>query len=409
MGSGELTATMVEVHKELLAGLTGPPRPVFLDTPAGFQLNVDHLSERAAEYFRKHVQQDISIASFRSKETCTEFEAERAFYEIRRANFTLIGPGSPTYAVSQWQHTAIPDILIKQIELGGCLVAASAAALTLGRFTLPVYEIYKVGSDLHWVEGIDILDHFGFNLVVIPHWNNAEGGTHDTQCCFMGKSRFLELESLFAEDVCVLGIYEHTACLLDLEKEEAVIRGIGTARLRCHGTETLFEKGTRFPLDVLRGKQLEGKWQPKTGKTGSGVDRVSEPKYDDSFWNRVRALEASFREGLERHDAKEITGALLQLDQTVWQAKEDLEHDEFISQGREVLRDLIVVLGMRLGSLPKNRADCLDPLVERLLELREKFRQENQWKEADAVRDVLERAEIIVEDTPEGTRWQLKS
>ncbi|MGD8878300.1 MAG: hypothetical protein PVH75_11130, partial [Syntrophobacterales bacterium] len=184
MGSGELTATMVEVHKELLAGLARPPHAIFLDTPAGFQLNVDQLSERATEYFRQHVQQEMSIVSFKSKESCTQLEAEQAFHALREANFFLIGPGSPSYAVRQWQETPIPEILTKQVENGGCLVAASAAALTVGRFTLPVYEIYKVGEELHWVEGMNILEHFGFNLVVVPHWNNAEGGTHDTRFCF---------------------------------------------------------------------------------------------------------------------------------------------------------------------------------------------------------------------------------
>ena len=85
MGSGELTATMVEVHKELLAGLTGPPKAIFLDTPAGFQLNVDQLSERATEYFRQHVQRDMSIVSFKSKKTCTPLEAEQAFRSMREA------------------------------------------------------------------------------------------------------------------------------------------------------------------------------------------------------------------------------------------------------------------------------------------------------------------------------------
>ena len=47
MGSGELTATMVEVHKEMLARLPDPPQAVFLDTPAGFQLNVDEISRKA--------------------------------------------------------------------------------------------------------------------------------------------------------------------------------------------------------------------------------------------------------------------------------------------------------------------------------------------------------------------------
>ncbi|NIW11256.1 MAG: cysteinyl-tRNA synthetase, partial [Gammaproteobacteria bacterium] len=199
MGSGELTSTMVEVHKELLAGLVDSPQAVFLDTPAGFELNVDQISQRALEFFRIHVGHPLSVASYKSNESAAPYEAEQAFQKLREANFVLIGPGSPTYAVRQWQQTPIPKILIKRIEEGGCLVAASAAALTVGRFTLPVYEIYKVGENLHWVEGMNILDHFGFNLVVIPHWNNAEGGTHDTRFCYMGEPRLRQLESLLPE------------------------------------------------------------------------------------------------------------------------------------------------------------------------------------------------------------------
>ena len=125
MGSGELTATMVEVHKELLGRLAQPPKAIFLDTPAGFQLNVDQLSERAAQYFRKHVQQHLLLASFKSKEVRTEFEAEQAYQKLRHANFILIGPGSPTYAIRQWQGTSIPEMIIRQVEGGGCLVIIS--------------------------------------------------------------------------------------------------------------------------------------------------------------------------------------------------------------------------------------------------------------------------------------------
>jgi peptidase E len=336
MGSGELTATMVEVHKELLAGLAGPPQAIFLDTPAGFQLNVDHLSERATEYFRQHVQQDMSIVSFKSKERSTPLEAEQAFHAMREANFFLVGPGSPSYAVRQWQETPIPEILIKRVEDGGCLVAASAAALTVGRFTLPVYEIYKVGEDLHWVEGMNILEHFGFNLVVIPHWNNAEGGTHDTRFCFMGESRFEKLESLLPGDVSIFGLEEHTACLIDLDKNEAVIKGLGTVTLRRRGGEIVFAKGDRFSLDILRGEDLGKDWQPVV-REQTASDVVPEIK-EESFWDRIHAIEMAFRAGLEQDDAKETTNALLELDRTIWKATQDLEHEEFISQAREVLQ-----------------------------------------------------------------------
>jgi peptidase E len=405
MGSGELTATMVEVHKELLARLSRPARAVFLDTPAGFQLNVDQISERAIDYFRSHVRQPMALASFKGKGTSAPYEVEQAYQNLRQADFILIGPGSPTYAVRQWRQAPIPEILTRRIECGGCLVAASAAALTVGRFTLPVYEIYKVGDEPHWAEGMNLLGHFGFNLVVIPHWNNAEGGTHDTRFCYMGESRYRVLEAQLPEDVAVLGLDEHTACLLDLEKDEGVVRGIGRITLRHRGDEVSFEKGESFSLEVLRGGKV-------------GADRkVSEPEQTPSlpvaeskeltFWDRVHALEASFRHGLERHDPKAATSALLDLDRIVWKAQQDLEHPEFISQAREILRELIVSLGVKLGATPRDRADCLAPLVDELLRWRETFRQAGQWREADAIRDSLQRAEIVVEDTKDGSRWRL--
>ncbi|NTV43932.1 MAG: cysteine--tRNA ligase, partial [Syntrophobacteraceae bacterium] len=47
------------------------------------------------------------------------------------------------------------------------------------------------------------------------------------------------------------------------------------------------------------------------------------------------------------------------------------------------------------------------PLVDQLLELRSSFRERRQWKDADAVRDALLQAHIVVEDTRLGTRWRL--
>jgi len=406
MGSGELTATMVEVHKELLAGLVDPPQAVFLDTPAGFELNVDQISQRAVEFFRIHVGQPMSIASYKSNERATPYEAEQAFQKLREANFVLIGPGSPTYAIRQWQQTPILEILIKRVEEGGCLVAASAAALTVGRFTLPVYEIYKVGEDLHWVEGMNILDHFRFNLVVIPHWNNAEGGTHDTRFCYMGEPRLRQLESLLPEDVSIFGLDEHTACLIDLEKEEAVIKGIGSVTLRSRGAEMIFKKGERFSLEVLRGGEAAKEWKPIVPQpTPQELDSDTR---GESFWDRVHTIEEAFRLGLEEHQPKESTNALLELDRTIWKAQQDFESEEFISQARDTLRELIVSLGVKLESSPRSKAECIGPLVEELLELRQKLRRKKQYQEADAIRESLHRADVIVEDIKDGSRWRLK-
>lgn len=407
MGSGELTATMVEVHKELLTKLKPVPRAVFLDTPAGFQLNVDQLSQKAVTYFHDRIQQSMAIVSFKSKEVCSPFEAERAFHALREADFVLIGPGSPTYAVRNWQQTPIPEILIKSVENGGCLVAASAAALTVGRFALPVYEIYKVGQDLHWVEGVDILAHFGFHLAVVPHWNNAEGGTHDTRFCYMGEARFEKLQALLPEDVAIFGLDEHTACLLDLETREAVVKGIGRVTLRRQGAELTFDKGERFPLDLLRGGKGPKEWQAIASPPAS--EEEPSQRQQDSFWDAIHLLEAAFHASLEKHDAKTTVSSLLELDRAIWQARQEGESEEFISQAREVFREMLVLLGMELEAGSKDQTVCLTPLVAELVDLRERFRQGLKWQEADAVRESLQRAKIVVEDTKDGPRWHLSS
>jgi len=403
MGSGELTATMVEVHKEILARFGSAPRVFFLDTPAGFQLNADQLSQRAVEYFRVNVGYPMEILSFKSRDI-PALEAEKAFRTLREADYLLVGPGSPTYAVRQWRGTPVPEILERRIEGGACLVAASAAALTVGRFTLPVYEIYKVGQELHWVEGLNILGHFGLNTVVVPHWNNAEGGTHDTRFCFMGETRFRMLGSMLPEDVSVLGLDEHTACIIDFGKEEVSIKGIGTVTLRHREFERTFVRGERFPLGMLSGRETGA--APTVGPREMAARGQATAPEDKGFWNAVHALEAAFQKGLG-NDARDATNALLELDRLIWQAQQEKENPEFISQARELLRELVVLLGMRLASAPGTLRECLAPLVEELLALRAVFRENNQWHEADAIRDCLRRANIEVDDTREGYHWRI--
>lgn len=403
MGSGELTATMVEVHKKMLARFPDPPNAVFLDTPAGFQLNVDEISRKAVEYFRVHVQKPIQVASYKSSENTTALEAETTFHMLRNANFVLVGPGSPTYAVRQLQKTPIPEILVDNIQSGGCLVAASAAALTIGRFTLPVYEIYKVGQDIHWIDGLDILMQFGLNLVVVPHWNNAEGGTHDTRFCFMGKPRFTQLEMLLPDDVTILGIDEHTACIIDLNSRQIDIQGIGNIIIRKKGREIKFGKKDQIPLDALVKEIAQKDWSP------SDVEDIEEPgdlkKPESNLLYKINEIKDSFRDGLSHHDPKETINALLELDSTIWQAQKDLEDGERISEAREILRDSIVLFGAELGTSPRHLRKHLSPLVEQMLHLRERLRHQQKWSEADHIREILQQSNIQVEDTKDGFRW----
>ncbi len=91
MGSGELTATMVEVHKGLLDSLPRPARAVFLDTPAGFQLNVDQIAAKAVDYFARHVRYPLEVASFKSHTQISDYDRQQAAGVLGQADQNIVG------------------------------------------------------------------------------------------------------------------------------------------------------------------------------------------------------------------------------------------------------------------------------------------------------------------------------
>src|SRR5664279_4626118 len=189
MGSGETTPTMARVHRALIERLGEKPVPaVVLDTPYGFQENADDITDRTIDYFRTTVGAAFTVASFRSADA-DALTRETALVRIREARLVFTGPGSPSYALRQWAGSEIPRLLAAKLTGGGAVTMASAAALTLGRYTIPVYEIYKVGEAPRWLDGLDLLSALGLPVAVVPHYDNAEGGNHDTRFCYMGERR----------------------------------------------------------------------------------------------------------------------------------------------------------------------------------------------------------------------------
>jgi peptidase E len=405
MGSGETTDSMVRVHRYLLQKLTPPVKAVFIDTPAGFQMNADDLFEKTEEYFTKRLGQDMEHVPFKSSKNISPYETEKALQILRRSDYIFVGPGSPTYALKNWAGTPIPQIIFEKVQSGACFIAASAAALTLGRFTLPVYEIYKVGEELHWIEGMNLLGRCGLNIVVIPHWNNAEGGTHDTRFCYMGEPRLIRLEEMLPEDIPILGIDEHTACILDFEEEKVLVRGIGGVTLHHRGSQKIFNDGEILPLDEFKGlarPSLEEK--PGEPPKIQATEPAAEP-----FMEQVKSFKESFDRYLQDHQGEALINVLVTLDKIIWKSCKDFEDEDLISQARETLRGMIVQLGLRFDECPKDVVPILSPLMDILLDIRTRLRAAKQWEIADDIRDKLLQSGIVVEDTPQGTQWHLKT
>jgi hypothetical protein len=136
MGSGETAPTMVKVHRSLVERLGEGAGPgLLLDTPFGFQTNASEIASRAVTYFRDSVGSVIEVAGLRRASDLEGPAGAAIIAKLAAAPLVFAGPGSPTYALRQWEGTLVPPMLGEKLALGGALTFASAAALTLGRMT----------------------------------------------------------------------------------------------------------------------------------------------------------------------------------------------------------------------------------------------------------------------------------
>jgi hypothetical protein len=398
MGSGEMSASMVEVHKYAMSLIERPVRAVFLDTPAGFQLNADLLAQKAVKYFKQRLNIPLTIASFKSAELATPAQLQATISTLSEASYIFAGPGSPTYAIRNWRGTPVLDIMFKVLFNGGCLTFASAAALTLGHFAIPVYEVYKVGEKPHWVEGLNILGHSGLDVAVVPHWNNTSGGDHDTRFCFVGEPRWVVLEAQLPRHTTVLGIDEHTACILRLNINRGEVQGIGQVTVRRDGTEQTFGDGDSFSLDLLRPPSAPD----EQSTLGEPTPTEKSPLLS---WYTIRArYDALLAAG---HPPSEDLAAYVYDLMTFMRTARERADWQSVQWAEEALREAIIGLVARLQAGVVEVEEVIAPYVELLLEVRHTLRTIKQWAEADQIRERLRDLGMIVEDTPQGSVWRL--
>jgi len=254
-GSGETSPSGRKVHEWLLHQLPPPITVAVLETPAGFQPNSALVAEEVADFLRVRLQSyraRVTVVPARKRGTAFSPDDPAILAPLLRARALFLGPGSPTYAVRQLEGSLAWGYVQARHRLGAAIVLASAATIAASRHALPVYEIYKVGADLHWRAGLDLLGPYGLSLVFVPHWDNAEGGAGlDTRRCFMGQARFRELLRLLPRTSTVVGIDEHTALAIDLAVGDCRVMGRGGVTLLARGREARFAGDQTFPAAEL--------------------------------------------------------------------------------------------------------------------------------------------------------------
>ncbi|HEY9528276.1 MAG TPA: hypothetical protein VIR02_14380 [Anaerolineales bacterium] len=255
LGSGETSLAGGRIFESLAREIKEPLRIALMETPAGFELNSAQVVGRVGDFMKTRLQNYkpvVDVIAARKKDSAFSPDDPEIVRPLLHANMIFMGPGSPTYAIRQLKDTLTWDVIRARHRLGATLIFASAATISIGAHALPVYEIYKVGQDVHAVDGLNLFADFGLHVSFIPHWNNAEGGVDlDTSRCFIGMDRFGAWCGLVPAGNETIGLDEHTGLIIDFESGLCEVSGVSSVSLVRECNPEMFASGSRFPLSEL--------------------------------------------------------------------------------------------------------------------------------------------------------------
>ncbi|MEV1091201.1 hypothetical protein [Streptomyces microflavus] len=411
---------MVTLHRELVAHLGGDADAVILETPYGFQVNRDDISTRAREYFRRSVGLPTAVAPDTHADNPSAGapgagDADKVRDLVRRADWVFSGPGSPSYALGRWHALRLGEILRERVARGyGVTVMASAAACTVGFAALPVYEVYKAGHPPAWLTGLDMLGALGLPVAVIPHYDNTEGGTHDTRFCYLGEPRLHGLEQELPDESAVLGIDEHTAVIVDLDTSLVRVWGRGVMTVRRRGSSVLVPAGTTLPLEQLRGlvtgtesaavplprRPADRGAGAATRATTAGTGGAA------TLQEAVAAAELRFDSAQEARDAAVMAETVVELESVIAAWSADMEEDMGGEWARTVLHGMIRRLAQAAGRGLSEPEHTLGRILVPLLGLRRRLRAGGAYDLADEVREAVAAGGVRLRDTAEGSEWR---
>jgi hypothetical protein len=330
LGSGETSSAGGQVYDLLARSFAAPLKVALLETPAGFQPNAAQVAGKIADFLRVRLQNyrpDIALVPARQRGTPYSPDDPHISQPICAAELLLLGPGSPTYAARQLRDSLAYQRLVARQRRGAALIAASAGTIALSASALPVYEIYKVGQDLHWQPGLDFFGPYGLRLAIMPHWNNSEGGAElDTSRCFMGQARFARLLELLPPATTVLGIDEHTALVIDLAEARCQVLGRGAVTLLRAGTERRFTRHAHFALDTLgKVRQPEPAEGLPEAVWAELAAREAAPPEPEPVPEAVRALLALRQDARSRRDWAASDALRLEIAGLGWEVRDTPE------------------------------------------------------------------------------------
>ena len=293
LGSGETSLAGGRIFESLARLLPTPLRIAILETPAGFELNASLVAGRVGEFLKTRLQNYKPIIDLiPARKQGTEYSPDNIeiLKPLLTANLIFMGPGSPSYVARQLKNTLAWDIIRARHRQGATLVFASAATISIGKWVIPVYEIYKVGEDVHVKDGLDLFSDFGMQISFVPHWNNTDGGIDlDTSRCFIGMERFEQWRKMTPEEHIILGLDEHSGVIIDFESKKCDVHGVSSVSVLKKDKVKIYPADSSFSLSELGNLKIpnpiESGISNEIWKMTLDVNQVQEEQPSDEVLN----------------------------------------------------------------------------------------------------------------------------
>ncbi|HWO00321.1 MAG TPA: cysteine--tRNA ligase [Blastocatellia bacterium] len=245
-------------------------------------------------------------------------------------------------------------------------------------------------------ESFDI--HCGGVDLIFPHHENeiaqSEGATGKPFVRFWMHTEFLLVEGEKMSKS--KGNYYTVRQLID--------QGHSPMAIRLLLLSVPYRTQLNFTLEGLRGQEtaLEGLRNFRR--------RVADFKGTADSSTRAQEIIARARQGFETgmNDDLNTSKALAAVFELRRDVNTAMDAGEFGADDRTGVLELLARIDSVLGVLGEEQAEMLDPEIEKRIEERNAARRARDFKRADQLREELATRGVILEDTPQGTKWKRK-